>query len=178
MAAIQRIFIGKVNKIEDEKSFAVKVSFIGENDLGEDGPTALPFGNINSEIKVDDKIILFQVEDRPYSFFYLPIRTNTGRIWLYNKQSYIDITDPDEMIIQHQDKAFIMSKGDLYINVDTALKILGNGEVEMKGVVTPDSTSYIFNCLPQCLFTGANHGGYKVQLMSPKQEPSDPPKEE
>ena len=174
MAVIQRIFIGKVNKIEDEKSFAVKVSFIGENDLGEDGPTALPFGNINSEIKVDDKVILFQIEERPYSFFYLPLRVADSKIWIYNQDSFIDITNPDEMIIQHQDKAFIMSKGNLYINVDTALKILGPGKMEVKGIVSqPDNTNYWMNFLPACLFTGGAHGGCILQLMGQPEKPSE-----
>lgn len=174
MASIQRIFIGKVNKIEDEKSFAIKVSFIGENDLGENGPTALPFGNINSEIKVDDKVILFQIEERPYSFFYLPLRVADSKIWIYNQDSFIDITNPDEMIIQHQDKAFIMSKGDLYINIDTALKMFGPGTFEAKGVVSqPDNTNYWMNFLPACLFTGGAHGGCKLQLTGQPQKPSE-----
>lgn len=174
MAIIQRIFIGKVNKIENEQTFAVKVSFIGENDLGEDGPTALPFGNINSEIKVDDKIILFQIDERPYSFFYLPLKVDAGKIWIYNQDSFIDITNPDEMVIQHQKKAFIISKGDLYINVDTAFKILGPGSLEMKGVVTqPDNTNYSLNFLPACLFTGGAHGGCKMQLTGQPEKPSE-----
>lgn len=173
MAIIQRIFIGKVNKVEDEKTFAVKVSFIGENELGEDGPTALPFGNINSEIKEEDKIILFQIDERPYSFFYLPLRVAEAKIWMFNQESFIDITNPDEMIIQHQGKGFIMSKGDLYINVDTALKILGTGKLEIKGVVTqPDNANYSLNFLPACLFTGGAHGGCLLQLTGAKQEPS------
>lgn len=174
MAIIQRIFIGKVNKVEDEKTFAVKVSFIGENDLGEDGPTALPFGNINSEIKEDDKIIIFQIDERPYSFFYLPLKVNAGKIWIYNQDSFIDITNPDEMIIQHQKKAFIISKGDLYINVNSALKILGPGSFELKGVVTqPDNTSYGLNFLPACLFTGSSHGGCNMQLTGQPEKPTE-----
>lgn len=174
MAIIQRIFIGKVNKVEDEKTFAVKVSFIGETDLGEDGPTALPFGNINSEIKEDDKIVLFQIDERPYSFFYLPIKVDAGKIWIYNQETFIDITNPDEMVIQHQDKAFIMSKGDLYINVDSAIKVLGSGKLEIKGVVSqPDNTNYALNFLPACLFTGGAHGGCTMQLTGTPEKPSE-----
>lgn len=174
MAVIQRIFIGKVTKVENKETFAVKISFIGENDLEENGPTALPFGNINSEIKEDDKIIIFQIDERPYSFFYLPLKVDAGKIWIYNQETYIDITNPDEMVIQHQDKAFIMSKGDLYVNVDTALKINGPGSLEMKGVVTqPDNSAYSLNFIPACLFTGSPHGGCSVKLTGTPEKPQD-----
>lgn len=174
MASIQRVFIGKVNKVEDEETFAVKVSFIGENDLGEDGPTALPFGNINSEIKEEDKIILFQIDERPYSFFYLPLTLNTGKVWIYKEDTFIDITNPDEMIIQHQDKCFVMSKGDLYINVDSVMKILGTGKLELKGIVSkPDNSAYALNFLPACLFTGGSHGGCELQLTGQPEQPSE-----
>lgn len=178
MSAISNIYYGRVTSIIDEESWLITVDFMNQAELGEKGPPALPLGFISSEVKKDDKILVFETDQKPGTFFYMPLK-NDGRVTIRTGNSYIDITDPDEFIIQASDKMYMMNKGDLFINVSKNMKILGpGGKLEVKGVVVPNSNPGPFCAIPNCLFAGNPHSTYEITLTEPPEQPKDPPEEQ
>ena len=176
MSAIIKIFVGKVTKIEDEASWAVRITFIGSENLGEDGPTALPWGSITSQIEVDDSLIIFQVDDKPGSYFYMPIKLTKGRIGIFNKETFLNITDPDNLIFQCQDKSFLSFKGKTYINVADTIEVRGPGKMKVNGLAIPNGQG-AFLGIKKCLYAGVDMCSDELTLLDAPEEAPDTDKE-
>lgn len=170
MSLVYSIWFGKVSKIQDPQVWAISIDLIGQSEFGsEDGIYALPLGSITSKIEVDDPVVAFQLDDRPGSYYYLPMKKGDGRIGLFNKKTYLDLTDPDNLILSAQGKTYMVHKGALFLNIEDKMVIGGGGTLELKGLSQPDATSYMLNCLPKCIYSGVDHGGYKATLLQPSE---------
>ena len=179
MSVINSIWLGKVSSIQDVKVWAITADIFGHPEFGDNGIYSIPLGSVTSRIEVDDPIMLFQLDDRPGSYFYMPLAKSSGncRLQIKNKDSVIDLTDPDQIIINFQDKSYLVANGDLYVNVSSKIKVNGPGTLSVKGVVTPNNMSYPLNCVPVCTYTGIQHGGYEMNLSDPaEQVPETEPK--
>lgn len=177
MSSVLNIYFGKVTKIIDDRSWLVNIDFLSQDSLGETGPAALPFGFISSSIEVDDKIIIFETDQKPGTYFYIPLK-NDGQICIKNKETEINITQEENLIIKAKDKTFMDFNGDTNINVKSMLKFNGPGKIKMNGTVIPNNTNPpVFCGIGVCPYTGLPHGNNELTLIDPAEQLPDTSKE-
>lgn len=190
MSAVYNIYFGKIKEVVDDRSWLCKLDFISQPSLGSEGPSALPLGFISSKVEIDDKVIIFEIDQKPGTYFYIPLK-NDSKIGIYNKDTYVDITDPDNLIIQSQKNTFQITKedlsihvngktylihdGEIYLQIKSNMTISGPGQLKIKGIAIPDQTSYPLNTIPMCPMTGIIHGGCTLTLIDTPPIPPTPP---
>lgn len=172
MSLVYSIWFGKVSKIQDPQVWAISIDLIGQSEFGgEDGIYALPLGSITSKIEVDDPVVAFQLDDRPGSYYYLPMKKGDGRIGLFNKKTYLDLTDPDNLILSAQGKTYMVHKGDLFVNVNSKIKLNGPGKIEAPGIPgPPNPQGGAFNSQLFCLYAGTAHCSDTLTLTNPPEQ--------